>query len=132
MDPESRADVGAGGGRTGHLWYKVRQNATRRNRRPKPAIRHPPVTLFVWNDLFDRNREPPDQPCNFVKLLGIVALDGLRQPNETFVVAHRGYVGWNDRGHRPHEIDQDIYHRITSTLESGMAECRRGIRHFGA
>jgi len=41
-------------------------------------------------DLFDRNREPPDQPGNLVQLLGILFLKGLRKPDQAFVIAHRG------------------------------------------
>jgi hypothetical protein len=65
-------------------------------------------------DLFDCHREPADQPCDFVQLLLIANLDGSRKPNEAFVIAHRGYVAWNDRRHRPDAIGLDIWHRITS------------------
>jgi hypothetical protein len=43
-----------------------------------------------------------------------MSLDRLREPDQAFVVAHRGYVAWDDRGYRPYEIDLDVGHRITS------------------
>ena len=52
--------------------------------------------IDLESDLLDRNREPPDQPRNLVQMLGIVIPDGLREPNEAFVIAQRGYVARND------------------------------------
>jgi hypothetical protein len=57
-------------------------------------------TLLVWEcDLFDRDREPSDQPCNLVQTFGIVILDSLCEPNEAFLIAHRGDVVWDDGRH---------------------------------
>ena len=56
-------------------------------------------------------------------------LDGLRKPNETFVIAHRRDVAGNDRGRVFHEIGLDVWHRITSA-ESGTVKDRQGISHF--
>jgi hypothetical protein len=67
-----------------------------------------PQYFGLESDLFDRNREAPDQPCDFVQLLRIMNLDGSREPNEAFVVAHRGYVVRNDRWHRPDMVGMDI------------------------
>ena len=79
-------------------------------------------TLLVREcDLFDRDREPPDQSCNLVQTFGIVILDGLREPNEAFFIAHRGEVVWDDGRHRSHQIGLDVWHRITS-----MARIRHG------
>jgi hypothetical protein len=71
-------------------------------------------------DLFDRNREPSDQPRNLVQPLGILRLNGSRKPIEAFVIAHRGYVVWYDRRHRPHQNGQEIWHRITSMARTGV------------
>jgi hypothetical protein len=65
-------------------------------------------------DLFDRNRKPPDQPCNLVQPIGIVIFNGLRKPKQAFVVAHRGYVARNDRRYLPDKIGLAVWHRITS------------------
>jgi hypothetical protein len=80
-------------------------------------------------DLLDRNREPPDQPRNLVQMLGIVIPDGLCEPNEAFVIAHRGYVVRNHRWHRFPQIGQDISHRITS-MKSGTMERHRAMSLF--
>jgi hypothetical protein len=81
-------------------------------------------TLLAWEcDLFDRDREPSDQPCNLVQTFGIVILDSLCEPNEAFLIAHRGDVVWDDGRHRSHQIGLDVWHRITS-----MAR----IRHWRA
>jgi hypothetical protein len=65
--------------------------------------------------LFDRNGEPPDQPCDFVQLAGIVILNRPGKASETFVVAHRRRVAGDDRRHRPFEIGlEQLWHRITS------------------
>ena len=48
------------------------------------------------SDLFDGDGEPPDQPRHLVQLAGIVTLDRLRKPEETFVIAQRGNFAGND------------------------------------
>src|SRR5258708_24901610 len=83
-------------------------------------------------DLFDRNREPSDQPRNLVQLLGILRLNGLGKQGETLVIAHRGYVIWHDRRHRPDESGQQVWHRITSNGSSGAADPGRALSLFGA
>jgi hypothetical protein len=50
----------------------------------------PEAALCSESDLFDSNRKPSDQPCDLVQLLAILRLNGLRKPDETFVIAHRG------------------------------------------
>jgi hypothetical protein len=97
----------------------------------KPAIRRPPRAASGSRyDLFDRNREPPDQPRNLVQMLGILIPDGLREPNDAFVIAHRGYVVWDHRRHRPYASGQDVWHRITSS-KSGTIKRRRRMSRFG-
>ena len=61
---------------------------------------------------------------------GIVLLDGLREPDQAFVVAHRGDVARNDRGHRPCEIGLDVWHRITSVAKPGSIERSSGNTSF--
>jgi hypothetical protein len=80
---------------------------------PSPAIRGRHMTRWSETSLFDGDSEAPDQPRNFVQLAGIGIRDGLRQPNQAFVIAQRGYVPRNDRRHRPFEIDRDVCHCIT-------------------
>jgi hypothetical protein len=84
--------------------------------------------LVRESDLFDRNREPPDQPCNLVQTLGIVILDGLCEPNEAFLIAHRGDVVWDDGRHRSHQIGLGVWHRnhlngSNPALPSVVGEC---------
>ena len=81
-------------------------------------------------DLFDGNREPSDQPRNLVQQLGILRLKGLRKPGEALVIAHRGYLAWNDRRHRPHESGQQIWHRITSNGSNRRGRAWSGIKSF--
>src|SRR5450631_3488639 len=64
--------------------------------------------------LFDRHREPSDQSCHLVQMLGIAGFNLLRQPHKTFVVAQGRNVAGNDRGHWPDEDGLDVWHRITS------------------
>jgi hypothetical protein len=82
-------------------------------------------------DLFDRHREPADQPRNLIQSLGIAILKGFCKPKQALVIAHGGDVAWNDRRHGPYEIGLDVWHRITSG-ESGAIEPRRGLRLFRA
>lgn len=63
--------------------------------------------------LFDRHGEPPDQPRDFVQMVGIVLRDGLCKPNQALVIAHLGGV-WNGRRRWPHREGPDVWHRITS------------------
>ena len=56
-----------------------------------PAIRARP-RLAGNAGLFDRHGEPPDQPRDFVQMVGIVRRDGLCKPNEALVIAHLGGV----------------------------------------
>jgi hypothetical protein len=81
-------------------------------------------------DLFDRDGEPSDQPCDLVQLAGIMILKRSSQASETFVVAHRGRFARDDRRHLPFEIGLELWHRITSR-ESGIIENLRRISHFG-
>jgi hypothetical protein len=57
---------------------------------------------------FDGDGEPRDQPRNLVQMRGIMSLNGLRKPDQALVVAHRGYVARDDRGHRLFEISLDV------------------------
>ncbi len=82
------------------------------------------ATPYRFCDLFDRNREPPDQHSNLVQTLEIVVPNGLRKPNEAFLIAHRGNVAWNERRHRSHQIGLDVWHRITS-WEPGVFQHHR-------
>jgi hypothetical protein len=50
--------------------------------------------------LFDRDGQPSDQARDFVELGGIVVSDRAGQTGKTFIVAHHGHVGWNDRSNR--------------------------------
>ena len=96
----------------------------------KAAIRYPPrAASGSQYDLFDRNREPPDQPRNLVQMLGILIPDGLREPNDAFVIAHRGYVVWHHRRHRPYASGLDVWHRITSS-KPGTIKGRRRMSRF--
>jgi hypothetical protein len=122
--------VAAGGTQEGAIFgtrFAKTQHAdgARRSRR---SARH---FIDLECDLLDRNREPPDQPRKLVQMLGIVIPDGLREPNEAFVIAHRGYVARNERRHRFPQIGQDTWHRITS-MKSGTMERRRGMSLFSA
>ena len=113
-----------------HLWYKVSQNATRRSCKPKPntdlktnpgnasgEAEHRLSALAPdWRGtrgLFDRHGEPPDQPRDFVQMVGIVRRDGSREPNEALVIAHLGDV-WEGRRCWSHREGPDVWHRITS------------------
>lgn len=77
-----------------------------------PAIRARP-RLAENAGLFDRHDEPPDQPRDFVQMVGIVRRDGSRKPNEALVIAHLGDV-WEGRRRWSHREGPDVWHRITS------------------
>jgi hypothetical protein len=81
----------------------------------------PPRRIGFECDLFDGDGQPPDQPRHLVQPAGIVILDRLRQPNETFVIAQRGNFAGNDRRRRFQEIGLDSWHRFTS-MESGVVK----------
>jgi hypothetical protein len=99
--------------------------------------REPGDPLFAgdkaeWQcDLFDRHREPADQPRNLIQSLGIAILKGFCKPKQALIIAHGGNLARNDRRHGPYEIGLDVWHRITSG-ESGVIEPRRGLRLFRA
>ena len=78
---------------------------------PNAAI-HARPRLAGNAGLFDRHREPPDQPRDFVKMVGIVLCDDLSEPNEALVVAHLGGV-WDGRRRWSHRDGLDVWHRIT-------------------
>src|SRR5205823_6434615 len=52
------------------------------------------------------------------------------KPGEALVIAHRGYLAWNDRRHRPHESGQQIWHRITSNGSNRRGRAWSGIKSF--
>jgi hypothetical protein len=63
-------------------------------------------------------------------LLGILLFNGLRKPGEALVIAHRGYVAWNDRRHRPYQGGQQVWHRITSNGANRRGGTWSGIKSF--
>jgi hypothetical protein len=81
--------------------------------------------------LFNRNREPPDQPRNLVQSRGIVIFDGACEPSEAFVITHCDYIDRNDRRYGPYAIGLDIWHRTTSA-ESGAVHGPWRMSLFGA
>jgi hypothetical protein len=50
--------------------------------------------------LFDRDRQSPDQPRDFIELAGVMVLERPCEPDQTLVIAHRWYVAWDDRRYR--------------------------------
>src|SRR3979490_304676 len=76
-----------------------------------PAIRARP-RLAVNPGPFDCDRGAPDQPRDFVQMVGIVLRDGLCKPNEALVITHLGGV-WNGRRRWPHREGPDAWPRIT-------------------
>jgi hypothetical protein len=89
--------------------------------RRKPTIRDARNAFGFEGDLFDRDREPSDQPRHLVQLIGIVIRDRLCQPNETFVIAHGGNFAGNDRWRRLQEISLDSWH-LTTSMAPGMVK----------
>jgi hypothetical protein len=65
--------------------------------------------------LFDRDGQPSDQARDFVELAGIVVFDRARQTGKTFIVAHQGHVGWDDRGNCGIGVNQG--HQTISRIE---------------
>jgi hypothetical protein len=55
--------------------------------------------------LLDRDREACDQPRHFVELSGVMILQRPRKTVETFVVAHRWHIAWDDRRYRAFEMN---------------------------
>src|ERR1700726_1441930 len=65
-------------------------------------------------DLFDRHGKAPDQSRPLVQKLGILFFNGLREPNQAFVIGQGGDVARHDRWNRPDENGLGVWHRITS------------------
>jgi hypothetical protein len=70
----------------------------------------PQHAWFSECDLFDGDREPPDQPRYLVQLNGIVVLDRQRQTGETLIIAHDGHFARDDRRNPSQEISLGIWH----------------------
>jgi hypothetical protein len=70
--------------------------------------------LSLENALFDRNDEASDQSCDFVQMLGIMFRNGLREPNQAFVITQGRNVAGYDRRNRPEENGLGVGHGITS------------------
>jgi hypothetical protein len=66
------------------------------------------------SDLFDRNGKAPDQSRHLVKLRGILFFNGLREPNQAFIVAQGRDVTRHDRRNGPDENGLGVWHRIIS------------------
>jgi hypothetical protein len=80
-------------------------------------------TIGDAGQLLDGDRQASDQPCHFVELSGIMILDRPRKTGETFVVAHRRHIAWDDRRYRAIELNDR--HQITSRIEPAkQASCR--------
>jgi hypothetical protein len=95
-----------------HLWYKLHQNAT--PNAGKPAIanpRSPRISVGSQHDLFDGDGKPRDQPRHLVQTGGIAFTHRAREPVQAFLIAHRGDVVRDNRGHGPGGLD--VWHRIT-------------------
>jgi len=124
------------GGRPGESWDRssLVQGSPKRNTPMARVTRGdalvPGRLCGSESDLFDGNRKPSDQPCDLVQLLGILRLNGLRKPDEALVIAHRGYVAWNDRRHRPYQAGQQVWHRITSNGSNRCCGTWSGIKSF--
>jgi hypothetical protein len=89
----------------------------------QPARSDQSWTIGCAFRLLDRDRQASNQPRHFVELSGITILDRPRKPGETFVVAHRWHIAWNDRRYRAIELNDR--HQITSRIEPAkQASCR--------
>jgi hypothetical protein len=88
--------------------------------------------IELENALFDRDDEASDQPCDFVQMFGIMFRNGLRQPNQAFVITQGRDVAGYDRRNRPEENGLGVGHGITSQETGGMRELHRQIGLFGA
>jgi hypothetical protein len=71
------------------------------------------LLLVRESDLFDRDGEPRDQPCDLVQMIRIVRFDRPGKANEALVVTQRREVAWHDGRHRFHQNGQ-VWHGITS------------------
>jgi hypothetical protein len=68
--------------------------------------------------LFDRDRQSPDQPRDFVQLSGVMVLNRPCEPDQAFVVAHRRHIVRHDRRYRViGAIGKKDWHQITSRIE---------------
>jgi hypothetical protein len=75
--------------------------------------------------LLDRDRQASDQPRHFVELSGIMIFERPRKTGETFVVAHRWHIAWDDRRYRAvgrcRAVEMNDGHQITSRIPTGNA-----------
>jgi hypothetical protein len=87
------------------------QALPKRNTRRQP----PPQTP---SPLFDRDRQSPDQPRDFVQLSGVMVPNRPCEPGQAFVVAHRRQIVRHDRRYRVKgAIGMKDWHQITSRIE---------------
>jgi hypothetical protein len=70
--------------------------------------------IELESGLFDRHDEASDQPCDFVQVFGIMFRNGLRQPDQAFVIAQGRDIAGYDRRDRPEENGLGVGHGITS------------------
>jgi len=70
--------------------------------------------------LLDRDHQAAKQPRHFVELPRIMILDRPRKTGETFVVAHRWHIAWDDRRYRTVGLNNDR-HQITSRIGTVQA-----------
>jgi hypothetical protein len=100
------------------------QALPKRNIATAPPARSDQVqTIGCARRLLDRDRQASDQPRHFIELSGIMILDRARKTGETFVVAHRWHIAWDDRRYRAIELNDR--HQITSRIEPAkQASCR--------
>jgi hypothetical protein len=74
------------------------------------------------SQLLDRDRQAGDQPRYFVESSGVMILDRPCKSGETFVVAHRWHVAWDDRRYRT--VGLNDRHNITSRIKPAeQASC---------
>jgi hypothetical protein len=67
---------------------------------PKRNTRRRQLPPQMQSRLFDRDRQSPDQPRNFVQLSGVMVLNRPCEPGQAFVVAHRRHIVRHDRRYR--------------------------------
>jgi hypothetical protein len=70
--------------------------------------------IELKSGLFDRDDETSDQSCDFVEMFGIMFRNGLRQPNQAFVITQGRDIAGYDRRNRPEENGLRVGHGITS------------------
>ena len=68
------------------------------------AARAEPPANGANSRLFDRHREPRNQPRNLIQMLGIMLLNGLRKPEKAFVVTHSRNIAGTIEGTRPDQV----------------------------